>query len=89
MVAKKGDAIIIHQRREINRISEQYTSTCSESVDVGQAGCTEAKFIVPDRGIHYIRLWQRVVVPARQPMQLGGRYDNPMPWSTMSLSQGL
>ncbi len=51
MVTKKVYAIIIYQRKDINSIIKQYTSTCSESVDVGQTGCTEANFIVPDWGI--------------------------------------
>jgi hypothetical protein len=36
----------------------------------------------------YSRLWHKVVVPARQATWLAGRYDNPMPESTLSPSQG-
>ncbi len=50
----------------------------------------ETKFLVPDRGIYCSRLLHyRVVVPARQPCSLAGRYNNPMPESTISPSQGL
>jgi hypothetical protein len=51
MLTKKVHVIIIYQRKEINSIIEQYTSTCSESVDEGQTESTEAKFLVSDRGI--------------------------------------
>jgi hypothetical protein len=46
-------------------------------------GITEAKFLVPD--------WQRNVVPARQATvhRLAGLYDNSMPESAISGSQGL
>jgi hypothetical protein len=37
---------------------------------------SEAKFIVPDWGDNS-RLWQRVVVPARQPMSPGGTVQQP------------
>jgi hypothetical protein len=50
----------------------------------------EAKFLVYERGIYCSRfLTYRVVVPARQPCSLAGRYNNPMPESTISPSQGL
>jgi hypothetical protein len=47
-----------------------------------------AKFLVPD-WVGYSRLWHRVVSPAcRAAFRLVGRYDSPMPVSTISPSQG-
>ncbi len=50
---------------------------------------SEAELLVPDCGI-YSRLWHRIVVPPASLCRQVGRYDNPMPESTIySSSQGL
>jgi hypothetical protein len=51
---------------------------------------TEAQFIVSDRG-DKVNYDIRFVVPACMATysRLAGRYDNPMPWSTLSPIKGL